>query len=249
MQLDQAAIAAGARLVVYDTIGSTNAEGLSLARAGERGLLWIVARCQTAGRGRRGRAWVSEAGNLYASLLLIEPSPPERAAELSFVAALALHDTISRRIPGLAARLALKWPNDVLIDRHKFAGILIEGEGAAVVIGIGVNCAHHPAGTEFSATDLASAGVRATPESLFGPLSAAIVTRLAQWDRGAGFSAIRADWMARAASLGKPIRMALPEGERSGLFEGIDERGCLVLRLSDGTMQAIAAGDVLAGPR
>jgi BirA family biotin operon repressor/biotin-[acetyl-CoA-carboxylase] ligase len=249
MQLDPMAATAGVRLVTFDTVGSTNAEGLSLARAGERGPLWVVAARQSAGRGRRGRAWVSEPGNLYASLLLTDPSPPERAAELSFVAALALHDAISGRVPGLAARLALKWPNDLLIDRNKFAGILIEGEGPAVVVGVGVNCAHHPAGTDFPATDLAAAEVRATPEGLFAPLSAAIVARLKLWDRGAGFAAVRADWLARAAGLGKPIRVALPEGERDGVFEGIDERGCLVLRLPSGTMQTIAAGDVLIGPR
>jgi BirA family biotin operon repressor/biotin-[acetyl-CoA-carboxylase] ligase len=249
MQLDPAAERAGARLVVHGTIGSTNAEGLRLAREGERGPLWIVATRQTAGRGRRGRSWASEPGNLYATLLLTDCSPPEHAAQLSFVAVLALYDAIAGRIPGLANRLTVKWPNDLLIDRIKFAGILIEGEGSAVVAGIGVNCAHHPAGTDFPATDLAAAGVRAAPEGLLGPLSAAMVYRLAQWDRGAGFPAIRADWLARAADLGRPVRVMLPEGECGGVFEGIDQRGCLVLRLSDGTMRAIAAGDVLTGPR
>jgi BirA family biotin operon repressor/biotin-[acetyl-CoA-carboxylase] ligase len=249
MQLDPAAIAAGARLVVHGTIDSTNAELLRLARAGERGPLWVVARRQSAGRGRRGRTWVSEPGNLYASLLLTDPAPPERAPELSFVGALALHDAIAGRIPGLAARLKLKWPNDLLIDRHKFAGILVEGEGAAVVAGFGVNCIHHPAGVAYPATDLAAAGVRATPEGVFMPLSAAMVVRLGEWGRGAGFAQIRADWLKRAAGLGKPTTIALLEGERSGIFEGIDDRGCLLLRLADGTIQAIAAGDVLAGPR
>jgi BirA family biotin operon repressor/biotin-[acetyl-CoA-carboxylase] ligase len=249
MQLDAAAERTGARLVTYDTIDSTNLEALRAARAGARGPLWIVAKRQTAGRGRRGRSWVSEPGNLYASLLLTDSSPPEHAAQLSFVAVLALYDAVAGRIPGLASRLSVKWPNDLLIDRMKCAGILIEGEGTAAVIGIGVNCAHHPADTDFPATDLAAAGVRATPESLFGPLSAAMASRLRQWDRGIGFSVIRADWLARAAGLGKPIRIVLLEGERGGLFEGIDERGCLVLRLSNGTMQAIAAGDVLIGPR
>jgi BirA family biotin operon repressor/biotin-[acetyl-CoA-carboxylase] ligase len=249
MQLDPTASAAGVRLVTHDTIGSTNAEGLRLARTGERGPLWITARSQTAGRGRRGRLWVSEPGNLYASLVLADPAPPERFPELSFVAALALHDALSGRIPGLSARLGLKWPNDLLIDRHKLAGILVEGEGAAVVIGIGVNCVHHPAGTDFPATDLAAAGVRATPEGLFAPLSAAMAARLAQWNRGAGFAAIRSDWLARATGLGKPIRVAAAEGDLTGQFETVDQSGRLVLRLPDGTMRAVTAGDVFMAGR
>jgi BirA family biotin operon repressor/biotin-[acetyl-CoA-carboxylase] ligase len=247
MRLDPTAAAAGARLITHDTLGSTNTEGLALARAGERGPLWITARSQSAGRGRRGRTWVSEPGNLYASLVLADPSPPERFPELSFVAALALHDALSGRIPGLARRLALKWPNDLLIDRNKLAGILVEGEGATVVIGIGINCIHHPAGTEFPATDLAAAGVRATPAGLFTPLSAAMTARLKQWDRGAGFAAIRADWLARAASVGKSIRVALAEGDIAGRFETIDDTGRLVLRLADGTMRTVTAGDIFLG--
>ena len=249
MQLDPAAHAAGARLVVHDTIGSTNAEGLRLARAGERGPLWIVARSQSAGRGRRGRTWVSEPGNLYASLLLTEASPPARAAELSFVAGLALHDAIAGRIPGLASRLALKWPNDLLIDRHKCAGILIEGEGNAAIIGLGVNCVHHPAGTDFPATDLAAAGVRASCETVFAALSGAMPRRLEQWDKGAGFAAIRTDWLARAAGLGRPIRAVLSDGELTGVFEAIDDGGRLVVRSSDGTTRAVAAGDVIMAGR
>ena len=128
MQLDPTAAAAGVRLITHETVGSTNEEALKLGRAGERAPLWIVARRQTAGRGRRGRTWVSEPGNLYASLLLTDPSPPDRFPELAFVAALALHDAVTGRIPGLAGRVALKWPNDLLIDRNKFAGILVEGE-------------------------------------------------------------------------------------------------------------------------
>jgi BirA family biotin operon repressor/biotin-[acetyl-CoA-carboxylase] ligase len=249
MQLDPAAKAAGVRLIAHDTIDSTNAEALRLARGGERGPLWVTAKSQTAGRGRRGRPWVSEPGNLYASLILTDPAPPERFPELSFVAALALHDALGGRIPGLASRLVLKWPNDLLIDRNKFAGILIEGEGATVAIGIGVNCVHHPDGTEYPATDLATAGVRTSPESLFAPLTAAMVARLAQWNRGAGFAAIRADWLSRAAGLGKPIRVKSGDGEIAGQFDTIDDTGRLVLRLADGTMQTVAAGDVLLAAR
>ncbi|MEA2979111.1 MAG: BirA family transcriptional regulator [Alphaproteobacteria bacterium] len=249
MQLDPTAKAAGVRLIAHDTIGSTNAEALRLARDGERGPLWVTAKSQTAGRGRRGRSWVSEPGNLYASLLLTDPAPPERLPELSFVTALALHDAIGGRIPGLASRVVLKWPNDLLIDRNKFAGILAEGEGKAVAIGIGVNCVHHPDGTEYPATDLATAGVRTSPESLFAPLTAAMIGRLAQWDRGAGFAAIRADWLARAAGLGKPVRVKSGDGEVVGQFDTIDETGRLVVRLADGTMQTVAAGDVFLAAR
>lgn len=247
MKLDPAAATAGARLISYDTIGSTNAEGLALARSGEHGPLWITAKTQTAGRGRRGRTWVSEPGNLYTSLVLTDPSPPDRRAELSFVAALALHDAIGARIPGVSSRLLLKWPNDLLIDGCKFAGILIEGEGDTVVIGIGVNCADHPAGTDFPATDLASAGLRASPEKVFEALSGAMAKRLDQWDRGAGFAAVRADWLKRAASVGHDIKVAVNEGTRTGRFETVDDRGCLVLRLPNGTTETIAAGDVLVG--
>lgn len=244
MQLDPAAKAAGARLVTFDTIGSTNTEALRRARDGERGPLWVTATRQIDGRGRRGRIWVSEPGNLYASLLLSDPSTPDRFAELSFVTALALHDAIGGRVPGLANRLVLKWPNDLLIDRNKCAGILVEGEGAQVVVGIGVNCIHHPANTEFPATDLATAGVRTSPETLFAPLTAAMTARLAQWDRGAGFAAMRTDWLARAAGIGKPIRVKSGDGEIAGHFDSIDEAGRLVLRLADGTMRTMAAGDV-----
>ena len=249
MQLDPSVAAAGVGLITHDTIGSTNTEALNLARNGERGPLWVVARQQSAGRGRRGRAWVSEPGNLYASLLMTNAAPTERAAELSFVAALALHDAVGGRIPGIARRLGLKWPNDLLIDRNKFAGILIEGEGAAIAIGIGVNCVHHPANTAYPATDLAAAGIRSTPESLFAALSAAMVRRLAQWNRGEGFASIRTDWLERATGVGKPIRLVFAEGERAGHFEGIDQTGRLIMRLTDGTMETITAGDVMPSNR
>ena len=236
---------ADVRVIAHDTTGSTNADALERARAGERGPLWITAKRQTAGRGRRGRTWVSEPGNLYATLLLTGAAPPERAAELSFVAALAVYDAVGSRIPGLARRLALKWPNDCLIDGCKFAGILIEGEGPALAIGIGVNCGHHPSGTAFPATDLAAAGVRASPEGVFEALGPAMIGRIVQWNRGAGFAVIRDEWLRRAFGIGKIIRVAMPEEEREGRFETIDDTGRLVLRRADGTTETVTAGDVM----
>jgi BirA family transcriptional regulator, biotin operon repressor / biotin---[acetyl-CoA-carboxylase] ligase len=248
MQLSSAARAAGSRLSVHDMLASTNAEALTLARGGERGPLWIVARQQSAGRGRRGNAWVSPPGNLYATLLLTDPAPPECAPQLSFVAVLALHDAIAARAPALGKALTLKWPNDLLCGGAKLAGILIEGERAnealAVAIGIGVNCISHPAQTSYPATDLKDEGVLTDAATLFEALTASLAQRLAAWRRGAGFAAIRADWMARAAGMGGDMRARLPDREIVGRGEGLDAHGRLLLRLPDGSVQAIAAGDV-----
>ena len=246
MRLGSAAVAAGYRLASHDTLPSTNAEALSRARAGDCEPLWIVAAEQTAGRGRRGNAWVSPPGNLYATLLLSDPAPAECAPELSFVTALALHDAVVERAPALTPALALKWPNDVLHGGAKLAGILIEGErvrGAlAVAIGIGVNCQNHPAATPYPVTDLRSAGVDVPAAALFETLSATMLRRLRQWRRGAGFGDIRADWMARG--MGGDMRVKLLDRELAGRGEGLDERGRLLLRLPDESLQAIAVGEV-----
>jgi len=248
MKLSSAAVAAGYRLSVHDTLASTNAEALTLARGGERGPLWIAAREQTAGRGRRGNSWISPRGNLYATLLLTDPAPPECAPQLSFVAVLALHDATAACAPALPKALALKWPNDLLCGGVKLAGILIEGErtaGAlAVAIGIGVNCQSHPAPTPYPVTDLKGEGAAVTVEALFEALTASMAKRLAQWRRGAGFTEIRADWIARAAGIGGDMRARLPDREIIGRGEGLDEQGRLLLRLPDGSLQAIAAGEV-----
>lgn len=255
MELDPQAAAAGTRLIAFRAIGSTNAEALALARAGEGGPLWITAREQSAGRGRRGRAWVSPPGNLHASLLLRQPSAPARAPELSFVAALALHDGLLAVAPSLKERLRLKWPNDLLLDGAKLAGILLEsemvGEGAfVVVLGFGVNCAHHPEGTPFRACDLAAAGFPATSEHVLAALSRTLHARLAQWDAGAGFGAIREAWVARAAGLGEPIRVRTGTSEIEGRFLELDPTGRLILGLPEGRTRVIAAADIfLLGDR
>ena len=247
MKLEPRASAAGVRLVAHEALGSTNAEALLLARGGERGPLWVTACRQTAGRGRRGRAWISPPGNLYASLLLTTPGRAERWPELSFVAALAIHDAVAEVAADLKPLLAIKWPNDLLLAGAKFAGVLIEGEGgeqAAVAVGVGVNCASHPAETDFPATDLAAAGARVSPAALFGALSLKMLARLTQWNGGKGFAAVRADWLARAAGIGEDVLVRLVDRELRGRFEALDDAGGLVLRLPDGHATTIAAGDV-----
>jgi BirA family biotin operon repressor/biotin-[acetyl-CoA-carboxylase] ligase len=248
MDLDPAATAAGIGLIARDDIDSTNAEALRLACAGEHGPLWVTARSQSAGRGRRGRTWVSGAGNLYATLLVRDPSPPELAPQLSFVAALALYDALLAVASVVGPHLDLKWPNDMLCDGAKVAGILVEGEGThplSVAIGIGVNCVHHPDNTDYPATDLTAAGVTVTPEHLFRALSAAMVRRLQQWERGENFGAVRADWLARSSGLGRDIRVRLAEREVIGRFESLDARGRLILGLPGGGIETISAGDVM----
>jgi BirA family biotin operon repressor/biotin-[acetyl-CoA-carboxylase] ligase len=237
---------AGVRHIAYETLGSTNAEALARARAGERGPLWITAQSQSAGRGRRGSNWASPSGNLYATLLLTEPSRAEHAPQLSFVAALALHDALAACAPQIGPLLKVKWPNDLLLAGEKVAGILIEGESEpafAVAIGIGVNCAAHPNDTPFPATDLGQTGTLVTPAAAFAALSAAMVTRLGQWQRGQGFAGIRADWLKRAAGLGEDIRVRLPEREFSGRFQGLDDTGRLLV-LGPGGITAVTAGEV-----
>ena len=237
---------AGVRHIAYEALGSTNAEALALARAGERGPVWISAATQNAGRGRRGSTWTSAPGNLFATLLLTDPSPPEAAPQLSFVTALALHDAVAECAPQVGPLLKVKWPNDLLLGGAKLAGILIEGENCpafAVAAGIGVNCVTHPSDTAYPATDLAAAGALVTPAQVLYVLSLAMTRRLEQWQRGQGFAAVRADWLKRAAGLGQDIRVRLPEREMSGRFQGLDDAGRLLLQGPNG-VTTVTAGEV-----
>ena len=248
MHLHKSASATGASLISFDTLGSTNAEALARARAGERGPLWITAARQTAGRGRRGNVWTSEPGNLYASVLLTDAAPPTHLPELCFVVALAVLDAVGTVAPSLLSRLRLKWPNDLLLDGAKLAGILIEAESVggatATVAGIGINCAHHPGDAGYPATDLSIHGAAVTPDLLFHELSGAMAARLAQWDRGAGFAAIRTEWLSHAAGIGGDIVVRLPGRELAGTFESLDQMGRLMLRLPAGQLETVTAGEV-----
>ncbi len=247
----------GYRREHHESLASTNAQALAAARSGAAAGLWVTAEAQTAGRGRRGRLWTTGAGNLAASLLLIDPSPRAVAATLSFVAAVALHQAVVDVAgPAAAERLALKWPNDLLLDRTKVAGILVEGEGLAsgafaVVIGIGANCVSHPDVAEGQvAGDFLGRGLPVEPDALFARLAVRMDEELHLWDRGRGFAAVRTAWLARAVGVGEPIRVNLADGAVTGRFEALDEDGRLVLLREDGERQSVGAGDVfLVGTR
>jgi BirA family biotin operon repressor/biotin-[acetyl-CoA-carboxylase] ligase len=237
----------GYRHIHFLTIDSTNDEARRLATAGDRGLVWITADEQTAGRGRRGRLWVSPKGNLMSTLLLSPARPPAECAQLSFVSAVAAADTVAHF--AAQAEVKVKWPNDVLAGGNKISGILLESASAGgnpyfLAIGIGINLSHFPAGTEFPATSLAWLGVPVPSASeALTELAANFAKWYDVWD-GQGFSPIRDAWLARAANLGGHIRARLSNEEARGVFEGIDETGALILRETADRIRTIAAGEV-----
>jgi len=231
--------------VQFDELDSTNSEARRLAEKGEQGPLWILAARQTGGRGRRGRAWHSGEGNLAATLLLRPKAPAAVIGQLSFAAALAVAEMAQHYAPGIS--IQVKWPNDVLADGRKLAGILLEsGEDALgrwLAVGIGVNLAGAPPGTEFPATSLAQLGLvaPAAQEAL-----TVLAARFAHWYdvwMSEGFQTVRAAWLARAGGLGKSIRARLPDAVHEGVFEGVDASGALLLN-QQGQVRAIAAGEV-----
>lgn len=238
------------RHIELGDVASTNAECMDRARAGDAGRLWITAVRQTGGRGRRGRTWISEPGNLYCSLLLIDPAPWENMASLPLAVTLAVHGAVAALLPGRAEdTLRIKWPNDLLINGQKTAGILIESEQMAdgrraVVIGCGINVAHRPDNGLYPATCLAEQGSPATPQDLFARLVVSMDATLHTWNQGQGLAGIREAWIERADGLGKPVTVNLPDRQIRGLFDGIDGEGRLILAMPDGSKQMIASGDV-----
>ena len=229
----------------YDTIDSTNEEARRLANAGERGPLWLMAREQSGGRGRRGRLWVSQPGNLFATYLTAMPEPAAQCGQLSFAAALAVGETVAHFAP--TAQTTLKWPNDVLLEGRKVAGILLESSHDTppwIAVGIGINLAHYPAYTEFPAISLAAVtGAAPDAELALAHLGKAWDAWYGTW-RAQGFAPLRDAWLARAAGLGQRIGARLASGEIEGIFETLDDNGALVLSLSNGTKTRIAAGEV-----
>ncbi len=248
----------GARLVFLNEIDSTSAEaqriGQKLEEEGGGLPIWIWALRQSMGRGRRGRVWVSEPGNLFCTQLRACDTAPLKSAQLSFAAALAVIDALQETVPELAAqpeRLEVKWPNDVLLDRRKVSGILLESFSAPprplLAIGIGVNLVSHPSATAFPATDVRAAGFFAPDQGLCLSALAASVERWSRIWATQGFAPIRRAWLARAAGLGRRINIVLPHETLEGTFADLSERGELLLACDDGQQRAISAGDVFFG--
>ncbi len=263
--LAPSAIAAGYQLEIFDTVGSTNIEALDAARAGGKGRVWFVSDHQVSGRGRRGRPWQTQRGNLAASLLLVPDVPLKDAAALGFVAGLSLADALDAAIPdarigvgidgGSVAgkgRFELKWPNDVLAHGAKLSGILLESKMLdagryALVIGIGVNVVTEPQDVPYPATSLAKMGAKIDARQLFLALSDAWIDNERLWRDGRGLGAIREKWLSRAAGLGSEVAVNVEGRMARGTFETIDEECRFVIRENDGSTIRIAAGDVHFG--
>ena len=241
----------------YASLPSTNAEAMRLALAGEPAPFWVTAERQTAGRGRSGRAWVSEPGNLYASLAVRLTCQPGVLHQLTFVAAVAAVAAIRRSAAAPAGQLPLrlKWPNDILLDGAKLTGILPESTAQAglvlAVIGIGVNLAHAPDGLARATTCLAAHGLKITPKMMLDALALELAATLAVWAEGTGFSVIRERWLADSLAIGTPMTLHAAEMPVSGTFAGLGPDGALILRDHSGYDRTLTFGDVTldAAPR
>jgi len=251
VQLGSIARARGVRLLALDTVDSTNEEARRLIHGGERGPLWIVAARQTRGRGRLGREWVSPVGNFYGTVVHSDFSDVSIAPQLGFVTGVAVIRALRKTAGSLDFQL--KWPNDMLLDRAKLGGILLEcvsaGATPTAIIGVGLNIANAPSQTSYPATALAAPGRDApTCEKFLSYFSDSLIEALDLWNSGEGFAAIRDEWLRYASGLGETIRVALASETLEGRFDTIDAAGRLVLETTAGR-RAIEAGDVLLGPR
>lgn len=237
----------GVDRVILDSVDSTMTEAARRAAAISRPT-WIMAHTQTDARGRRGRTWLAPTGNLSATLIFKPTATPAEAAQRSFLAANALYAALAIYVP--AEKLALKWPNDVLLNNGKVAGILLEttGNGTSVdwlSIGIGVNLNETPDGVEdaaFAPTSVKAAGFDVSPTDFLTTLAGCYATQEAKLDTF-GFKRIREDWLKNAARLGEVITARTTQTTITGIFDTIDENGNLVLITGAGP-QSIPAADV-----
>lgn len=236
-----------ARVDWLGTVDSTNAEAMRRAHAGERGPLWVAAEVQTSGRGRSGRSWVSEPGNLHASLLLALGLPQPKAYQLALVAGVAVFDALNRAMRPPPAALRLKWPNDILIGDEKTGGILIESSATtgalAAVIGVGLNVAHAPAVPDRPATYLKAHGLHPDLPALLDDVAEAMRDWLDRWGEGRGFAAVREAWLNRAHPIGERMSMNTGTERVFGAFMGLDAEGAILLDAGEG-VRRFTFGDV-----
>jgi BirA family biotin operon repressor/biotin-[acetyl-CoA-carboxylase] ligase len=233
-----------------DEVGSTNDIARELAETGAPEGTLVTARRQRAGRGRRGNTWESLEGNIFLSLILRPDSPPQKAAQLSFVAAVTVGDLVAART--VSRDVALKWPNDVLCGGKKISGILLEAGPSTsdriqwLIVGIGLNVVQTPTG-QGNATSLKNEGDNAAdPENVIADFCERFLAWYRIWQED-GFQVVRDAWLARAHGIGQPIRMRLHDETMDAVFDGVDETGALLAQLTDGTTRRVTGGEVFFG--
>lgn len=236
-------------LTAYDEVDSTSIQAKRLAEEGAPSGQLVIAKSQNSGVGRRGRAWTSPEGNMYASLMIRPNCSSAEAAKLSFLVAVALYQSIRKILPG-SVPASLKWPNDVLVDGKKIAGILLESkscpDGALdwLVIGTGVNISDYPQVTEgLPATALGLYGAEPKPTDLIASYCENFLHYYQIWVKN-GFAPIRDEWLKYAGGVGNEVVARLPNKELHGIFTGLDEEGALILKQSNGEVKYISAGEV-----
>ncbi len=229
------------RLAAHDSVGSTNDEAKAIARDGAPDLTLVWAREQQAGRGRQGRVWESPRGNLYLSLVLRPKAKAAIAAQLSFVACIAVGETVAELGAG---DIEYKWPNDVLVGGRKISGVLLEAESGGdgleyLILGVGINLASSPARTRYPATALpGDVAVEAALEAF----ARSFLVWYRRW-AAEGFAPVRQAWLARAARLGLAIEVRLPDLTLEGVFAELGAGGELLLDTAAGR-RIVTAGDI-----
>ena len=240
-------------LIALDMVDSTNAEAMRQVRGGLAGPFWVWAQAQSSGRGRQGKPWISEPGNLYCTAVLTVDLRPQVWTQLSFVAGLAVYDAAALCLEQAAEpwQLALKWPNDLLLNGRKVSGILLESTvvpdaDPALAIGIGLNVQHSPAEAPppYRATHIAAVVSEIGVQTAFEFLTRTFAEWQRVWDSGAGFAGIRDAWTQRAHGMGQEVSVNLPDERLAGRFSALDEDGAMILELESGAVRRILVGDV-----
>ena len=240
------------RILSFEHLDSTNSEAQRQLEAGAGLPLWIITKEQTSGRGRRGREWVSETGNLFCSGLYPLSETPAHDAQKSFIAALAIYDALAEYV--VPELLSIKWPNDVLLDGKKVSGILLERFANGLCIGVGINLMSRPEGVTGQETacvmDYIAEELLNDPEPILEmpePVLAILAAKYSIWSKrhdADGFAPIRDMWLERAARIGKQVTVSLANERFTGYAEGLDMEGALIVRLGSGELRHIHAGDI-----
>lgn len=232
------------KILHFAETGSTNADAMRLALEGEALPFWVTADVQTGGRGRSGRQWISQPGNLHASLAIRCNAPKDKAGQLSLLAGISLMDAVLATMDlAPEAELRLKWPNDLLIGVAKVGGILIEsttlrdGSGILAILGFGLNLVAFPDAIGRQVTALARHGTPPEPRMLLSALSERLFFWLDRWNGASGFDAIRAAWIERAGPVGEAIAVNTAAGPLSAAYKGISETGALLVEIDGGTRE------------